>query len=289
MPPERREVSKGRFEVEIDMKLAMKSIVAAAALVAVGAASAASQTVTVGGSVNGYTLTGGSGALTFDRSLVTAINTGGIQLSSVTPATATLLKTSTGKYNNTDGNRPVFNAPITSLVVDTVSGQVTRASTSGGALMVAPATIEGEDNLASTGGSLSVTNINVDLVAKRVYVDINGANGVGSKTNYYLWDIASITGDTALKDGTAITTITGLTIAGGTTGDAFNTFAKSLGLTETGSVALKGVTNYGSIVSTITATKASTPPTPPIPEPSTYALMGLGLVGIAAVARRRAK
>jgi hypothetical protein len=28
-------------------------------------------------------------------------------------------------------------------------------------------------------------------------------------------------------------------------------------------------------------------PTPGIPEPSTYALMGLGLAGIAAVARRR--
>ncbi len=286
MPSERREVPKGRFEVEIKMKLAMKSIVAAAALVAVGAASAASQTVTVGGSVNGYTLTGGTGALTFDRTLVTAINTGGIQLSAVSPATATLVKTSSGKYNNTDGNRPVFNAPITSLVVDTVSGEVTRASTSGGALMVAPAEIEGEENLASKGGSLSVTNINVDLVAKRVFVDINGANGVGSKTNFHLWDIASITGDTALKEGTAITNITGLTIAGGTTGEAFNTFAKALGLTETGITAMRGITSYGSIVSTITATKAATPP---IPEPSTYALMGLGLVGIAAVARRRAK
>ena len=113
MPPERREVSKGRFEVEIDMKLAMKSIVAAAAFLAVGVASAATQTVAVGGSVNGFTLVGGTGALTFDRSLVTAINTGAIQLSAVNPATATLVKTSTGKYSNVEGSRPVFNAPIT--------------------------------------------------------------------------------------------------------------------------------------------------------------------------------
>jgi hypothetical protein len=49
---------------------------------------------------------------------------------------------------------------------------------------------------------------------------------------------------------------------------------------------MQGITNYGSIASTITA-KAGT--TPAVPEPSTYALMGLGLAGIAAVARRRAK
>lgn len=286
MPPERREVPKGRFEVEINMKFAMKSIVAAVAFVAVGVASAATQTVAVGGSVNGFTLTGGTGALTFDRSLVTAINTGAIQLSAATPATAVLKTTSTGKYQNTDGNRPVFSAPITALTVDTATNQVTKAFTAGGASMIAPAEVEGETNLASNGGSLSVTNIQVDLVAKKVYVDLNGGNGVGLKTNYYLWDVTSITGDTALKDGTATTTISGLTMAGGTTGDAFNTFARSLGLTETGIVALRGITNYGSIVSTITATGGATPA---VPEPSTYALMGLGLVGIAAVARRRAK
>ena len=68
------------------MKLALKSIIATASFIAMGAASAAPANVSVGGSIDGFTLVGGTGTLTFDRSLVTAINTGQIKLAEAAPA-----------------------------------------------------------------------------------------------------------------------------------------------------------------------------------------------------------
>jgi Zn-dependent alcohol dehydrogenase len=59
-------------------------------------------------------------------------------------------------------------------------------------------------------------------------------------------------------------------------------FSKSLGLLATGNDALNAVTDWGSVTSDMTFTVRE------VPEPSTYALMGLGLVGISLVARRRA-
>ena len=52
-----------------------------------------------------------------------------------------------------------------------------------------------------------------------------------------------------------------------------------LGLLSLGKGALATVSDFGTINTTVIAS---------VPEPTTYALMGLGLVGIAAVARRRA-
>ncbi len=79
----------------------------------------------------------------------------------------------------------------------------------------------------------------------------------------------------------ANTAIKGLTMT--TAGMAF--FNSALGTTATGQAALNGVNNYaskwGSVQSNLVLRVGE------IPEPSTYALMGLGLVGISLVARRR--
>lgn len=246
------------------MKFAMKSIVAATAFVAAGVASAASVTVPAGTVYNGLTFSG-SGALSFSADLMGALDTGKVSVVGYGAATATVLKDTDGFYSQVTAS-----APITALTIDTGTNAVLGAATSGGATQTAPVL-----KSVSSGGSLTVTDLNVDLANKKIYATLIGGNGVGTLTNFYLWDIGSITGATTVAGaGTYTTTLTGLKI----TSDGFNKFTQALGLLSLGKAALTGVTDFGVVTSTIVAT---------IPEPSSYALMGLGLAGMGLVARRR--
>ncbi len=279
-----REVPKGRFLVEINMKFALKSIVAAAAFVAVGAASAATVTVTTGNtfSYQGTTLTAtGTGTLSFSSALLGGLDAVYATVDAYT-SNSVYTATSTSTFD-ADGNFATASASaqITGLTIDDTTNAVQVAQTSGGALITALKT-----RGASNGGTLVVTDLKVDLVAGKVYGTLIGGNGYGtvsfdgSTGSNYLWDISSITGATAVTGaGTYTTTITGLSISAA----AKAAFIQSLGLISNGITVMDGITDYGSIVSVITATVAA------VPEPSTYALMGLGLVGLSLVARRRAK
>lgn len=283
MPPDRAgKCPKGPLVVEINMKFALKSLVAAAVIASVGVANAASVTTAVGGTntFNGtaLTLTGGTGTLSFSASLLAALNVGQVAVTAVEPATVT---------GTPAGNNVAAAAPITSVTADNVTGQVLGVATAGGALQTAPVV-----GFISNGGTLAVTNLSVDLSNKRIYASITGdftgaatgvpgTGAVTTKNNFYLWDYTTLTGASTITGaGSFNTTLSGLTI----TADGYKHFVSALRLLQFGTAALSSVTDYGSISSTINVAAA-----PAVPEPWTYALMGLGMVGIAVAARRRAK
>lgn len=252
------------------MKLTHK-LIPAVILAVIGTAHADPLTVVAGGA----TFTG-SGALTFSSDLLGALDTAKITTAAYGKATPTITKDTDGFYTNIS-----VSAPISSLVLDTNTFDVTNVNTKGGLTLTAPVV-----KSVSSGGSLTVTDLKVDLTSKTIYATLIGGNGVGTLSNFALWNYSTLVGPTTFtKAGDYIDDISGLSLtAAGTTA-----FTQSLGLLSLGKAALSGITDYGTIHSAIhTVIDPSSLVTPAIPEPSTYALMGLGVAGIALARRRKA-
>lgn len=261
------------------MKFAFKSIVAAAAFVAAGAASAV--TLNAGDSSNtvngGLYLASGSGTLTFSQLLIDALNTGGVEVQ----ATGGAISNVVGEVF--DYTAVGVTANVTSVEA-AAGGAVQQAQSVGGATQIAGA-VKG----VSYGGTISVTNLRIDLENQNIYADFvgagkdkNGATVNVNATNVLAWTFTDIAGPTDFTaPGTYETVLSGLSL----TSTGFDHLKNGLGLYSIGLIALQGAANdFGTLTSSLTVAAA----VPAIPEPSTYALMGLGLVGIGFAARRRA-
>ena len=226
-----------------------------------------------------------------------------------------------------DGTRASGTAAgkVAAVTANDQTGQILSVFTPAGAILTAPVksvfATGGTASVSNLRVDLTNNTIYADLVGTNNATKTKPATSV-TLLGQALWTFASITGPTSInpasllaadpaaaliKDGytnvqkfadasgvyytaTANNAITGLSLVGGTSGSgAFNFFANSLGLLGNGRLALAGVSDWGRLDSSLQISFGRMAVVPEVPEPSTYALMGLGLAGLATVARRRAK
>jgi len=217
----------------------------------------------------------GAASLSFSADLLGALDTGKVSVAAYGAAQSAVTKDSDGFYTSVSAS-----APLTTVTYDPSNLEIFGVGTSGGLVMTAPVL-----KSVSSGGSLTVTDLRADLSAQTIYATVIGGNGVGTLNDMALWHFSGLSSQTSQY---LTATITGLSI----TTQGFDAFTKSLGLLPLGKAALNGVTDFGTITSTMVSNVLDMPPAPwfvtSVPEPSTYALMGLGLIGMVAAKRRRA-
>lgn len=138
----------------------------------------------------------------------------------------------------------------------------------------------------STGGSLTLSHLSINLAQRLIYADMAADHGIGELKHQAIWTFANVTGTTSLDEQPGALgamgmndcpggcnlgelpnfkfTLSGLSLTNG----VMDVYARSLGLTANGIVALGSITNQGSL--TISG----------VPESSTLLMMTMGLLGL---------
>ncbi len=230
------------------MNFKFKSLVAAAAFIATHAAMAAPVTLAAGTTAyKGVTLSG-SDAWTLDRSVLSIVGLFGGMAAPVSPATYLATPTTSPRLLSA-----VLTAPVSTVVVESTTDDILSVSALGGLFLTATADVD-----TNTGGSVSLTNLEIDLVTKTVFADLSGENGVTTFKRLAVWTFGTSTVAKAPVTAGALSSLTVSSL--NITPEALAALTQALGATpDFGEPALQTVRNYGSITVNLTATKQVEP------------------------------
>ena len=187
----------------------------------------------------------------------------------------------------------VVESPVSSLSAAFEGGVLTaRGVESLGGVLISTS-----DTGASNGtGWVSISDLQVDLVTQTIRADIAGGNGLAPLNDHALWRYERASGPLALAPAAGSTGQGAVTLSSAITltglrwvdlADVPNVFAVALNLNAVGKSMLEGVNwpsrtadGFGSITLSMSVSA--------VPEPGAWALMGVGLIALAVLGRRRA-
>lgn len=229
---------------------------------------------------------GGSSTLTLSSDTLAGLDTMRASASSYGYGTTTVAKDTDGYYTQVS-----MAAPTVSVDMDVATMGVYATHAVGGLTLTAPSI-----KSFSSGGTLTITDLSLDFGTKLISGTVIGANGVGTLTNVGLWTADSISSSIQGCPGVGLcdavghpniefllsATATGLRL----TDQGQAALLQSLGIQPLAHLAMENSLDFGTL-NTQTYLLANDS-LHAVPEPATWALMGLGLVGLFGAARRSA-